>query len=257
MTLAAILANGARAEDAPAGEALRPMCADRPGKATPPCIVDAGHFQLEVGVYDWASRSPAQDQTVQTIGAFEARLGLTAGTEVELSFTPVSISRTEGARQTGIGDVSFGGRVALTSPDTSGVSVSVEPFVLAPTGTHGQGAGQWGGGILLPVSIPAKTLTIGFTPQIQAAPAADGPGVRTQLSAALGASYPLGELSLGAELWGAAQPAVRGSEQASADFVAAWSPSRLHDVQFDAGLYAGLTRQTPRMELSFGVAHRF
>ncbi len=29
-----------------------PICPDRPGKGTSPCTVDAGHLQLEVGLYD-------------------------------------------------------------------------------------------------------------------------------------------------------------------------------------------------------------
>ncbi len=250
-------ATTARADEAGQAETLRPMCADRPGKATPPCIVDAGHAQLEVGLVDWTAASPASAGTGETIAAFEARFGLSPRNEVEVAWTPLSISHADGSRQAGVGDLTVGARRSLTSPGGSGVQVSVEPFVVAPVGTHGQGAGRWGGGVLLPVSIPLDAFTIGFTPALQASPAADGPGSRAQLSAALGASYGLGAFSFGAELWGATQPGVRGSEQASTDVFAAWSPPWLHDVQFDAGVNAGLTRNTPRVELSLGVAHRF
>jgi len=31
---------------------VRPLCANRPGKATPPCILDAGRVQFELGAVD-------------------------------------------------------------------------------------------------------------------------------------------------------------------------------------------------------------
>jgi hypothetical protein len=241
----------------PNASGLGPMCADRPGKATPPCIVAPGHLQLEVGLIDWSGHSPGTPQTSEAIAAFEARFGLSARTEVELAWTPVSISHQEGDRQVGVGDLTLGARTALVSPHGDGLAVSIEPFVQAPTGTEGQGSGQWGGGVLLPVSLPVGGFSIGFTPAIQTVPADDGPGVRAQLSGALGASYGFADVSVGAELWGAMQPSLRAADQASGDLFVAWSPACLSDVQFDAGVNAGLTRNTPRVELSLGVAHRF
>jgi hypothetical protein len=32
----------------------RALCADRPGKAIPPCIVDVGRLQLETALADWS-----------------------------------------------------------------------------------------------------------------------------------------------------------------------------------------------------------
>ena len=37
--------------------AERPFCADRPGKATPPCILDVGRWQLESALVDGADDS--------------------------------------------------------------------------------------------------------------------------------------------------------------------------------------------------------
>ena len=58
---AALMASApaAAAADAASSDGLRPLCADRPGKATPPCILDAGHTQLEVGVVDFATTHDA------------------------------------------------------------------------------------------------------------------------------------------------------------------------------------------------------
>jgi hypothetical protein len=219
--------------------------------------VAPGHVQLEAGLVDWSNRSPNSAQTSEAITAFEIRYGLNQRTEVELAWTPVSISHLDGTRQVGVGDLTLGARRALTAAGGSGLAVSIEPFVVAPTGTGGQGAGQWGGGVLLPVSLPVGGFSVGFTPTLQTVPADDGPGVRAQLSGALGASYGFNNISVGAELWGALQPGERSADQASGDLFIAWSPAALNDVQFDAGLNAGLTRNTPRVELALGVAHRF
>jgi hypothetical protein len=252
---AAALAALALAAPAAAAEQLRPMCADRPGKATPPCIVDAGHFQLEVGLADWTNGTAADRVETETFAAFEARLGLASRTEVELAWTPVSISRSSGTRAEGVGDLTFGVRHALTSPDGPGPLVSIQPFVSAPVGTHGQGSGRWGGGLLAPVTIPLGAASIGFTPQLQTA--TDGDKTHLDLSSALGLSYPVSSVTVGAELWGAVEPAVDHTGRATVDLFAAWSPKALRDVQFDAGVNAGLTRYSPRLEISVGVSHRF
>ena len=66
-------------------ETLRPFCAERPGKATPPCILDAGHAQLEVGLTDAVVQS---GPNVYALGAAELRLGVSRRAEVEIGWTP-------------------------------------------------------------------------------------------------------------------------------------------------------------------------
>ena len=51
MTRLAILAAALLASAAPAGaEGLRDFCPDRPGLGTPPCTMDPGHFDVELGL---------------------------------------------------------------------------------------------------------------------------------------------------------------------------------------------------------------
>ena len=151
--IAASLGYGAAAQEAPSSAGLRPLCADRPGKATPPCILDAGHTQLEVGLVDFlTTRDPAGRDNTYNVGGFELRHGLTRRTEVELDWTPLILERDRrpdgDQRSTGVGDLTFSIRAAITDPDADGVAVSVEPFVTAPTATQGLGAGGWTGGVL-------------------------------------------------------------------------------------------------------------
>src|SRR5512135_3010474 len=95
-----ILQKPALAQDAPSAAQLRPLCADRPGKATPPCILDAGHAELEMSAADWTNGTAADHGETESFAAFEARFGLTARSEAEFAWTPVSRSRTPGASWT-------------------------------------------------------------------------------------------------------------------------------------------------------------
>ena len=251
----------ARAEEAPQ---LRPLCADRPGKATPPCILDAGHLQLEVGLVDYSVLKEAGDRDRSfAIGGFELRAGLTRRTEVELAWTPLILDRDRQAggtqRTSGVGDLTLGFRAALTDPDAEGLLISIEPFVTAPTATHGLGAGGWTGGVLLPMQTPLPDqVSLTVTPQIATARDADGRGGHLAAAAAAGLSRPVGPTTLGAELWGMVDDDPQGrTYQASFDVSCAWTPKTAPDLQFDGGVNAGLNRHTPDVEAYVGVSRRF
>ncbi|MPN64747.1 hypothetical protein SDC9_212524 [bioreactor metagenome] len=75
---------------------------------------------------------------------------------------------------------------------------------------------------------------------------------------AAGLSWPVGPVTLGAELWGSIDddPADR-ARRASLDLTLAWQPPGRDDLQFDVGVYGGLTRDTPDLEVSAGLSRRF
>lgn len=250
------------AHAAPTG--LRAFCADRPGKATPPCILDAGHLQLEIGLIDVSRQHEdgARDNTY-AIGASELRIGVSKRSEIEIGWTPWAIERTRdvtGAnRHAGVGDLILGFRTALTNPDGAGVAISLRPFVTAPTATHQMGAGGWEGGMMLPISAPLPhQWSLGLTPEVDVARNASGRGTHPAWSGTIAVGHGLGPVALGAELWGAVDDDPIGrTRRASFDLTAAWAPSFLTDVQFDSGVNAGLDSHTPRLELYAGVSRRF
>jgi len=256
LVAAALWAGAAAADEA------RPFCVNRPGKVTPPCILDTGKLQIEVGLVDAAlTRQPGNAVDNWAFGATVVRLGLRPTTEVQLGWTPFALSHMHsgGGTMRGVGDVSLALRQSLLRPDGSGVSVAVQPFVTAPTATGGQGAGDWTGGVLLPF---AAALPAGFgfaaTPEIDLYPNASGHGSHAAFTGVVAVSHPIGAVTLGAELWGRRnddpdQPVT----QVSADFSAAWVPKATPNLQFDIGANAGLNRNTAEIELYVGVATRF
>ncbi|MBU1374661.1 MAG: transporter [Alphaproteobacteria bacterium] len=256
LLLAAVLASLATTA---AAADPREFCAERPGKATPPCILDAGRFQLETGLADAVFlRGRAGHEDTYTLGASEVRFGVSSRTEIEAGWSPLIVDHQRGAgRTTGVGDAMLGVRTALTDPDADGPAASIQGFVTAPTATHGLGAGGWTGGLRLPLAMPlGHDLDLGATPEVDLVRDADGHGTHLALQAAAGLSHGFGALTAGAELWGQVDddPAHR-AWQASADLTAALMIGK--NAQIDAGVNLGLTHATPDVEIYAGVARRF
>lgn len=239
-------------------EGLRDFCADRPGKATPPCILDAGHAQIEVGLADAVfRRSAGVHDTTYTFGASELRLGLTPWLEAEAGWAPLIVDHDRDlGHRSGVGDLTLGLRGALIAPDGGGPALSLQGFVTAPTATHGLGAGGWTGGVRAPAQIPLGPLALGLMPEVDVARNASGHGTHAAWVGVASLSRGFGKLTLGAEAWGAIDDdPSHVSHQASADLTAALALGA--DAQLDAGANIGLTRETPELELYMGIAHRF
>jgi hypothetical protein len=249
------MAGAARADD------MRAFCADRPGKATPPCILDAGHLQLEValGDADFQSSGGVHEDTYG-IAETEARFGLTKRLEAELDWTPLILQRPKGGpKVTGVGDLTLGARWSITDPDaTDGVAASLQPFITAPTATHGLGAGGWTGGLRVPMAAPLPGgFSLGFAPEADVARNAAGHGTHFAGNAALSLGHGLGEANtVGVELWGEVDddPAGR-TYQSSFDLTFARMLGKTS--QFDAGANFGLNAHTPGVEVYMGLSHRF
>ena len=245
---------------APASAAeLRPFCAARPAKATPACILDQGHWQVETGLGDASfSRGGGEREDLYLLGGTEVRYGLSRRVELEATWTRWVVDRRSGeARRKGAGDLEISARGAFTDPDADGLAVSWQAFADAPTGVGGVGAGGWGGGLRLPVSGNiSETLNFGLTPEVDVLPDEDGRGTHLALAAAGGINRTLGGATLGAELWGQWEDDPSGGAwQASADVSAAWMVGE--NQQLDVGANVGLTHATPDLQVYVGVARRF
>ena len=241
-----------------------PICANRPGKGTPTCVVGAGRVQAELGIYDLVSDHNFGVNThVYSAGDITARLGIASTTEVWAHITPYTLvrqrDRATGAqyRASGVGDLTFGVRQALIRGGA--FNLSIQPYATAPTGASGISADAWSAGVVLPMSLGLTEATgLFFSPEVDWAPNASGSGHHVAYAGAIGISHAFGQISLGAELWGAVDDDPSGSiTQTSADLTAAWIPKFMPSLQFDAGINAGLNKNTPDMEVYFGVSKRF
>jgi hypothetical protein len=246
---------------------LRDYCPDRPGLATPSCIIDRGHASLELGLVDWTLDKTGDTRSDQILtGDFLARIGVTGSTEVQLGWTIAgrlrTRDRTTGAVQVQhrVGDITLAVSQNIRNPDGSGFSLSVLPSVTLPVGRSPIGAGDWGAGLRIPASIALnETFSIGLTPEVDAAVDADGKGRHLAYGSVAGLAMKVSK-SVTATLEYMAMRdqdpdrAIR-STQSLASLSVGWQPS--DDLQFDVGTVAGLNHQTADIEAYIGVSRRF
>ena len=243
----------------------RDLCPDRPGLGTPACTLDPGRIQVEIGMMDWTlDRQP--DSRTDTILAGDTllRIGIDQQTEAQIGWTAYGHVRTRdrmtGAvdRADGTGDVTLAIRRNLANPDGSGLAIALQPYVTLPIGGSAIGAGDWGAGLIAPVSYDlAGGLQLALTPQVAAAVDSDGNGRHLMYGSVLGLGFDLSD-AVGATVELAAyrdsDPAGH-TTQALAGLSFGWQPG--DDSQLDAGVNLGLNRDTPDIELYFGITRRF
>ena len=183
----------------------RDFCAQRPGRVTPPCVIDAGRLQIETGLVDAVfQHSDGVHTDLYAVGATELRLGVSRRVELEASWTPLVVNQIRGQpHESGTGDAGLALLIAVTDPDKMGFAASLQPFVTLPTATHGLGAGGWTGGVRLPIAVPLSDgLSLGLTPEVDVLRNSDGGGTHAAWIGAASLSRGFGPLTLGAELWG-------------------------------------------------------
>ncbi|MBB4839138.1 hypothetical protein HNP52_002207 [Sphingomonas kyeonggiensis] len=261
MSLAAALlaATAAHAQD------LRPLCPDRPGLDTPACTVDQGHLIVESGLADWSlDRDPSQRTDSFTFGELLLRYGITSNTEVQLGWTALGTVRTHDriagtvTHGSGVGDTTLAVRHNLSHPDGSGFAAAIMPYASLPTGGATIGAGDWGAGLVVPLSYSLNdTLSLSLTPEVDAAVDSDRYGRHLAYGSAAGISATLAKSLTSALEFQAIrdEDAAGHATQALASLSFAWQPRS--NLQFDIGAVAGLNHASPDAELYMGIARRF
>ena len=244
---------------------LRQYCPDRPGLDTPPCTVDAGHVSVEMSGLDWTEQKDPDSKTDTLLaGDLLVRLGLTDSLEAKIGWTPYGHVRERDratglvTRSSGTGDVSLTLQQNLSHPDGQGLSIALAPYATLPTGGKAIGAGDWGAGLLVPISYSlTDKIQLAATPEIDAAVDGDGDGRHLAYGSVVGISYALTK-KIGSTL---EFQAIRDDDpdghttQALASLSFAYQPQ--DGLQFDVGAVKGLNGDSPDIELYVGASRRF
>lgn len=259
LALAALaLASGAAAQD-------RDYCPSRPGLGTPACTIDPGKVSVETAVADW-ERDDRSDTRMDTVlvGDTVVRVGLSTTTEAIVGWTPYGHVRERDKasgvidRFSGVGDVTLGVKANLASPDGSGLAFAVLPYVTLPTGRVPVGAGDWGAGVLAPLTYDlTDSVNLQFTPEVDAAVNESGDGRHLAYSGVAGVDVKLTEaVDVTAEIETLRDEDPSGSTtQAFAALSLGWMAK--DDLQLDVGAVAGLNHDTPDARVYAGVSRRF
>ena len=251
-----------------AGPALaneREYCPARPGLGTPACTTASGRVSVETGLVDWTvERNPAQRAETILIGDTLVRIGLADSVEAQFGWTPYGHVSTRNAgagpidKMAGAGDVTLGLKANLAHPDGSGLSVAVQPFATLPVGRTPVGAGDWGVGLVAPVTYDlSDAINLQFTPEIDAAVDEDGRGRHFAYSGTIGLGVAISDaVSATVEFQALRDDDPAGGQtQPLAALSVAWMPN--DDLQLDVGGVVGLNDDAPDAELYVGLSRRF
>lgn len=242
----------------------RDYCASRPGLGTTPCTIAPGKVSVELALIDWERDRQSGSGTDSVVaGDIAVRLGIGDTIELIGAATPygfVRTSRAGGARATdhGSGDVTFGAKVNLVHPDGAAFSLAISPFVSLPVGGKALGAGQWAGGVVVPMSyLLGESVSLQLTPEYDIAADSDGRGRHPAYSLIAGVAMAVSdaasmthEIAIGRNL-----DPERGATQAFYSFSVAWTPR--DDLQFDLGTVLGLNSRSPDVRFYAGIARLF
>ena len=243
-----------RATSAPTG----PASARLPARST------AAISPSNCGLADWTlDRQPGTREDDISAGDLLVRYGLTDSLEMQVGWTAYTHVRARS------GNVVEQGRrhrrrVRRIAPEPARIRTARAsrsqscPTRRCRSGSDGIGAGDWGAGLLVPVSYELPHgFALGLTAEADAAVDQDGNGRHLAYSAILGLDVPVSE-KVGAtvELSAGRDEDPSGhATQLLAGLSAGWTPN--DDLQLDVGANLGLNRDSPDLELYFGVARRF
>lgn len=241
----------------------RGYCPARPGLGEPSCTISKGRVSVEIGVASLEhDQSGGATTDTWTLADTLIRVGVNDDTEVSIGWAPFLSERTRDPSGTALArggsDVTLAIKHNLRNPGGDGFSAAIKPFVTLPVAGAPGGAGDWGAGLVVPMSWDiGGGLSLQSTTEGDAAVDADGHGRHPALSEIVGLGVPLtGNLGMTAEVqllrdW---DPAGH-TTQAYAGLSFALSLS--DDLQLDAGGVAGLNADSSDVQVYAGISRRF
>jgi hypothetical protein len=125
---------------------MRKLTTDRPHTSENPFTVDAGHVQIETGLFGYALSRPDLEGTITedfSVVETNIRIGLTNYAEIDLILQPYGVVNTRpldpstAFRNSGIGGLQIRAKINLWGNDTYGepgsTALALLPFVSLPT----------------------------------------------------------------------------------------------------------------------------
>jgi hypothetical protein len=239
------------------------FCPNRPSLEGSACTTEPGRVHLEASAIDWELDRDGDQRTDTFLpGDVLVRLGVAAATELQFEWSPVGIVRQrdgEGVRRrTRTGDIRLAVRHAFAGADGEGLSYGIEPFVTLPVGRTPVGAGDWGAGVVLPLTYDVRDgVTLGLTGEVDAAVNEEGQGRHLAGSLTGGVALDVTDTLTGTleAQWLRDDDPTGASTQWLAGAGLTWTVAPTRALYFEA--LHGLTRDTPDWRLYAGVAALF
>jgi hypothetical protein len=244
---------------------MRDFETDRPPKANVPYTVDAGHFQYETDIVNFASLQTGSLHTYTLLAPNPTfKVGLTNNIDLEINTATIEGVHTfnnatgMSAWTWGFGDTYVRTKVNLWGNDGGNSAFALIPYVKAPTAPPGIGNGAVEEGVIAPVSFSLpNNFTLVFNSEIDALKDSADDGRHANFINLVNLSKPvIKDVTLYVELWSDYNddPAQR-TTQYSFDLAIAWVIRP--NLQLDFGVDLGLNSQTPNAQVFAGLSQRF
>lgn len=220
---------------------------------------------IETGIVDWSldRQSGQRTETMQGLQTL-VRFGLNDHLEAQIAWNGYGHVRsrnlTTGAleKSEGIGDLGLALRQNLMSPDGSGTSVAVMPFINFPVGQEPIGDSDWSAGVIVPLSFSLPYgIGLALSPEIDASVNESGHARHLAFGSVIGLSFPITEyISLVVEKswFRDYDPTGHSSAELSGTAIA-WQLS--NSLQLDLGFNKGIKKTAPDKEFYMGISKRF
>jgi hypothetical protein len=247
-------------------ERMREMNTDRPDKTESPFTVDAGHFQVEADILNYAydrynpDRSDTRVETV-SIAPVNLKVGLLNNVDLQLLLESYVSQRTHDVsagvvrNHRGIGDVLVRLKWNAWGNDGGATALGLIPYVRFPTA--GDDSGGVEGGMILPVTagLPAG-LSLATMTELDLRHDSTGDGRHLEFLHSISFGHDIaGRLAGYLEFFSAV------SMESGADWVGTvdvgLTYALTNDIQLDCGVNLGVTRAADDLNPFVGISWRF
>ena len=245
--------------------ALRSFNPDRPTKAFNPYTVDAGHFQYEMDLINYAYQKTGTVRTNTILAPNPTlKLGITNNIDFELNIAPFEQVETKdvatgiSSRFTGPSDLFLRSKINLWGNDGGKSAFALIPYVKAPTAPNDIGNGAAEGGIIAPLSFSLPNdFTLLFNSEIDILKNSLDNDYHAGFINLVNLSKPIiKDVTLYVELWSdVIDDPAHTVRQYSFDTAIAWTVRA--NTQIDIGANFGLNSDTPAIQVYAGLAQRF
>ncbi|HXW41127.1 MAG TPA: transporter [Xanthobacteraceae bacterium] len=243
---------------------MRDFSTDRPPKANSPYTVDAGHFQYETDIVNFADQLNGATRGYTLLAPNPTfKEGITNNLDLEVNISLVGVYASnlatgQSSTTWGIGDLYTRAKINLWGNDGGQSAFALIPYVKAPTAPAGIGNGAVEGGVIAPLSISLPNdFTFSFNSELDALKDSADDGRHANYVNLVNLSRPIvKDVTLYLELWSDynADPAQK-TTQYSFDTALTWLIRP--NLQLDFGADFGLNSATPTVQLFAGLSQRF
>ncbi len=239
------------------------ICTDRPTKVFATCTLEPGHLQLETDLFNGSFlRLGGVTTDTYLVTNPTLKYGVTPKLDIEANIAPYVYVRSSSAagKSTvgGIGDLYLRAKYAAYASADGKLSLTLVPYLKAPTARSVIGNGELEGGGAVAVSYKLSDVwTLALSPEVDAYADSTGSGRHVNHIEVINLGLALPQsVTVSGELWGDWNYDPAGTiKQYSADVAVAWGMTKF--MQLDAGLNFGLNRFTPGVQAYVGVSQKF